>query len=199
MFTGFLWVSITELCSRGSAEEREVIAPWSPAVQSGACRMFPQRKLWEAPLRLWPALQIMTIPVLIRVLWLMFDEEGDRLSGCFRHVFTHVSCKTGCFFSKRSGQPTPPGILSLLRHQHSLVKVVVSLEVVFHVSSSENCFCSETTVIAKPCWTTVSRCTVQFRISWRQSFKYLIAFPFPRQHLALPDSFLFWHVPPRAW
>lgn len=61
-------------------------------LQSGACWMFPQRRLWEAPLRLRPAPQIMTIPVLIRVLWLMFDEEGDRLSGCFLRVFTLVSC-----------------------------------------------------------------------------------------------------------
>lgn len=62
-------------------------------LQSGARRMFPQRRLWEAPLRLGPAPQIMTIPVLIRVLWLMFDEEGDRLSGCFQHTRTLVSCK----------------------------------------------------------------------------------------------------------
>lgn len=62
-------------------------------LQSGACWMFPQRRLWEAPSRLWPGSQIMTIPVLIAVLWLMFDEEGDRLSGCFQRVFTPVSCK----------------------------------------------------------------------------------------------------------
>uniref|UniRef100_A0A3B3BEW3 ERBB receptor feedback inhibitor 1a n=1 Tax=Oryzias melastigma TaxID=30732 RepID=A0A3B3BEW3_ORYME len=50
--------------------------------------MFPRRRLWEALLRLWPALQIMTIPVLIRVLWLMFGEEGDRFSKCFQHGFS---------------------------------------------------------------------------------------------------------------
>lgn len=61
-------------------------------LQSGARRMFPQRRTWEALLRLCQAPQIMTIPVLIRVLWLMFDEEGDRLGGCFQHVFTPVSC-----------------------------------------------------------------------------------------------------------
>uniref|UniRef100_A0A7N9AYG0 ERBB receptor feedback inhibitor 1-like n=1 Tax=Mastacembelus armatus TaxID=205130 RepID=A0A7N9AYG0_9TELE len=38
--------------------------------------MFPQRRLWEALLRLWPGPQIMTIPLLIRVLWLMFDEKA---------------------------------------------------------------------------------------------------------------------------
>lgn len=65
-------------------EEGKLLLPGHQLfLQSGARRMFPQRRLWEAPLRLWPALQIMTIPVLIRVLWLMFDEEGDRLSGCF--------------------------------------------------------------------------------------------------------------------
>ncbi len=61
-------------------------------LQSGARRMFPQRRTWEALLRLSPDPQIMTIPVLIRVLWLMFDEEGDRLGACFQHVFTLVSC-----------------------------------------------------------------------------------------------------------
>lgn len=66
-------------------------------LQSGACWMFPQRRLWEATVRLWPAPQIMTIPVLIRVLWLI-DEEGDRLSGCFLHVFTFVSCKIASSF-----------------------------------------------------------------------------------------------------
>lgn len=67
----------------------EAIAPWSHQLflQSGARRMFPLRRLWEALLRLWPASQIMMIPVLIRVLWLMFDEQGDRLSGCFYSCF----------------------------------------------------------------------------------------------------------------
>lgn len=33
-------------------------------------------------------------PALIRVLWLMFDEEGDRLRACYRRVFTPASCAT---------------------------------------------------------------------------------------------------------
>lgn len=38
--------------------------------------------------RLWSALQIMTFPVLIRVLWLTGDEQGDRLTGCSLAFFS---------------------------------------------------------------------------------------------------------------
>lgn len=65
-------------------EEGKLLLPGHQLfLESGARWMFPHRRLWEALLRLCSAPQIMTMLVLIRVLWLMFDEEGDRLSGCF--------------------------------------------------------------------------------------------------------------------
>lgn len=111
-------------------------------LQSGACRMFPRGRLWEAELRLKPpAPQIMTIPVLIRVLWLMFDEEGDRLSGCFQHFFLLVFPAPYLqkvvlllfFFSWKIGQS------SALDISPSYILAVAWLKVVFHVSSSESC------------------------------------------------------------
>lgn len=91
----------------------------------------------------------MTIPVLIRVLWLMFDEEGDRLSGCFQHVFTLVSCKIPSskqeiFFSMQCGQSRPPWcFFPLTPSLHSSCVFFPPLQVVFHVSSSESCFHAE--------------------------------------------------------
>lgn len=76
-----------ELCINLKEEGKLSLPGRQLFLQSGTHRMFPPRRLWEAQLRLWPALQIMTIPVLIRVLWLMFGEEGDRCHKCFQHVF----------------------------------------------------------------------------------------------------------------
>lgn len=123
--------------------------------QSGARRMFPHRRTWEARLRLWPAPQIMTIPALIRVLWLMFDEGGDRLRGCFQHVCTPVSWVIPSvkqegfslfFFSPSTlSSPLPLVFSSLLHCPYTQVFCFFfsSLQVVFHVSSSEDCFHTE--------------------------------------------------------
>uniref|UniRef100_A0A3B5L1S8 ERBB receptor feedback inhibitor 1a n=1 Tax=Xiphophorus couchianus TaxID=32473 RepID=A0A3B5L1S8_9TELE len=47
----------------------------------------------------------MTVPVLIRVLWLMFDEEGDRLGGCFHNCFLSTICfHRGLFFHVSSSE-----------------------------------------------------------------------------------------------
>lgn len=77
-------------------EEEEEAVGHQLLLQSGPRRMFPQRMLWEAQSRSWPALQIITISVLIRVLWLMFDEEGDRLPvvfpTCFYSSFLPLIC-----------------------------------------------------------------------------------------------------------
>lgn len=73
-----------------------LIAPRSPAVPAvwGTADVSTQKdmgssvKIVSCPTDKWRSLR------LIRVLWLMFDEEGDRLRGCFQHVFTPVSCVT---------------------------------------------------------------------------------------------------------
>jgi len=54
----------------------------------------------------------MAIPVLIRVLWLMFDEEGDGLSGCFQHVFTFVSAVSQEFSLQVVSMFLPWGVVS---------------------------------------------------------------------------------------
>lgn len=96
---------------------------------------------------------IMAIPVLIRVLWLMFDKDSDglktisaRLPSCFLcDAFDKPS-----FFSKNSEQPTPPGIFTILDHDFSvfpprckLFSIFLPLRIVSTLK--------ETTLIAKPC------------------------------------------------
>lgn len=84
----------------------------------------------------------MAAPAIIRVLWLMFDEEGDRLRGCFQHVFTPVSCATppttkqeGCFFfAIRVSGPLALVFFSLL---HSLS---LSLSGFFFSWNCKSCF-----------------------------------------------------------
>lgn len=129
-------------------------------LQSGARRMFPHRRTWEALLRLWPAPQIMTIPALIRVLWLMFDEEGDRWRGCFQHVCTPVSWvipsvkQEGFSFfheaqwAAHSPWYFPPSytVLTLSFFSHcKLFSMFLPLRIVSTLR--------KTTVIAKPCIT----------------------------------------------
>lgn len=62
---------------------------------------------------------IMAIPVVIRVLWLMFDKDGDGLkmiSVCFHSCFLCDAFNKTPFFSKNSEQPTPRGIFTILHH-----------------------------------------------------------------------------------
>lgn len=118
-----------ELVTTGLSCVAEEEAVWRRRVsyhqlllQSGAWWMFPQGRLWEAQLRLRPAPQIKAIPVLIRVLWLMFDEEGDRLSGCFYSCFLwDTFIKTRFFFLSRVGSQSSLVFFSLLHHCSALV------------------------------------------------------------------------------
>lgn len=114
----------TELCSRGEnsvKEEAKLSLPGhSCSCSLGHVGCFHREGYGKLlRLRLWLSPQIMTIPALIRLLWLMFDEEGDRLSGCFQHAVTPVSCAIPSSKQKQFFFP---------------------LQVVFHVSSSGSCF-----------------------------------------------------------
>lgn len=120
----------------------EPITVWSPAVPTlwaaSDVSWEAQQKVMGSSCRLRLASQINVIPAVIRVLWLMFDEQGDRLSGCFHHACTSVSCvirsaKQDFFFFKESGQCSPLGAFSFLHYQYPQVRSVFSSQVVFHV------------------------------------------------------------------
>lgn len=70
----------------------------------------------------------MAIPLLIGVLWLMFDEEGDGLTGCFQHVFTPVSWKI-------------PSAQKIISRVVCYTITTLAMEAVLHASSLGNCFC----------------------------------------------------------
>lgn len=122
----------------------------------------------------------MMIPVLIRVLWLMFDEEGDRLSWCFQDVFTPVSCTVSSVkyvFIRRLGSKLFSMFLPL--------RVVSALE--------------ETTAIAKPyitiCFLSIEA-NVAFCASCFNTFPFFALFSLRSQPLSLPASIFFWFLPP---
>lgn len=93
----------------------------------------------------------MTIPVLIRVLWLMFDEEGDRLSWCFQDVFTPVSCTVSSVkyvFIRRLGSKLfsmflPLRVVSALEETTAIAKLYITicfLSIKANVAFCDSCF-----------------------------------------------------------
>ena len=114
----------------------------------------------------------MAIPVLIRVLWLMFDEQGDRSSGCFLRVFTPVSCAIPSATQEAEWAAHSPWYVlpptPSLHSSEELFSMFLPLRVVSALK--------ETTVIAKPCTTKQS---VQFNLGFhKDSFLKVILIQF---------------------